>query len=213
MPTPVDEIRLYWPLADADLDKTHNQLVQDADRGIAAYCRREGVTPAGLARDWEVREDLSGWGHYDGLVLTCVVPVMVPPSERDLMFEKVRRLNDAGKTDVEIARECGFSYSTARRYRAQLGLPGRGVTGRKKADLDAVQVDALVRYWYGFRLSDAQIGGKIGLSTRTVWRSRQRLGLPTHQPKMSGPRASDPANRPRPRRPSMDVDVDAPEEA
>lgn len=38
------------------------------------------------------------------------------------MLNRIRELNRAGKTDVEIARELDISYTTANRYRRKLGI-------------------------------------------------------------------------------------------
>ncbi len=177
-----DEIRLYWPLGDRELDRTQADLIAVADRGIPVYCRREGVTPLGMAHTWQVTDGsgLPGWEHFDGLVLTCLLPVLVHASRRETVEEQIRALNGQGVTDADIAVKIGLSYSTVRRYRDRLGLPGRGFPGRRRDSLNVPETLRKVGYWHGQGFRDGEIASKLGISSQSVARYRRQLGLKGH---------------------------------
>lgn len=90
-------------------------------------------------------------------------------------MEEFKRLHDNGMTDKEIASTLGFSQTTARNIRCNLGMSPM-VSSRKSAVAVIIDHKELKRL-FEKGLSDKEIGKFFGVSDNTIFKHRQSLGL------------------------------------
>lgn len=83
----------------------------------------EGMRDVDIAQRLNSSASMIGLIRRDlGLPRVLLAPRPKAPSARTIRLDRIRELNEAGKTDREIAEEVGMSHRAATQARARLGL-------------------------------------------------------------------------------------------
>lgn len=98
----------------------------------------------------------------------------VPPLKPSELLARVRELNAAGKTDLEIASAFPASVSWVNRIRNRAGIPRvPGVARPRRWSFPVQAAEEL----YHKGLADGKIAAALGVSRKTIWAWRAARGL------------------------------------
>lgn len=87
-------------------------------------------------------------------------------------LERIRVLNQQGKSDPEIAKALGMSTSSIRHHREKMGIPANRVRQRYKIPLNRIREMNLAG------MNDTAIAEELGLPLQRIHDIRTGMGLP-----------------------------------